>query len=154
MVYYYALIVVLLLAGCGDGVVSAAQLDVLNPVQKESYYASTRPELAESNFNRYHRHLSVDVESAKIMTDSTFELAKGGKIEVEEGSCGSLLLISENHARAFKVCLDEDEIRLGTGKYVRYLKDQGILKYGLQVKNFLTEEHSGLYSLSMVIRVN
>ena len=152
--YYYALIGVLFLAGCGDGVVSDAQLDTLNPVQKESYYSSIRPELSESSFNRYHRHLSVDVQSAKIIADSSFEVAKGGKIEVDEGSCGSILLISQNHARAFKVCLDEDEIRIGTGQHVRYLKDQGILKYGLQVKNFLTEERSGLYSLSMVMRVS
>ena len=150
----YALLAIALVLGGCSSVVRQAEIDQLSQTQKDSFYASTQPELLPSVQTGTGETLTVSVQSGKLLVGSDFEKLSGGKLVIPEGRCDSTMLKSQHHARVLKICFDHDSIRIGTGLHVRKMKNQHVLKYGLHIENFLTDEDDGIYSLNMQLRVS
>jgi uncharacterized protein YceK len=150
---YLVMVMALVLGGCST-VVSQTEIDQLSQIQKDSFYASTQPQLLPSVQTGTGQSLVVSVQSGKVLVGSDFEKLSGGKLVISEGRCDAMMLKSKHHARVLKVCFDHDKIRFGTGLHVRKMKIQHVLKHGLHIDNFLTDEDDGIYSLNMQLRLS
>ena len=151
--YRYLLTTTLLLvSGCQTGkLLSDKQLSFLTPTARTAITQKQVARLNPAHSSSESRWVKVEVISAKLLSNKSIKPAKGQKISVQAGKCGTIVISNNSDASALQVCNDGYQLRFGTGSQELVLHEQAAWANGMVINQFLTEEHEGIYSLTMRI---
>lgn len=142
----------LFLSGCQAGkLLSDKQLAFLSPSARSAITQKQVARLNPAHSSSESRWVKVDVISAKLLSGKSIKPAKGQHISVQSGKCGTIIISNRSDASVLQVCNDGYQLRFGTGTQELVLHEQAAWANGMVINEFLTEEHEGIYSLTMRI---